>query len=263
MRFKNPQQRKAVMSKLRKRGLIRPGEKVIAYGSEGAYHRFRLRPPTQFQPSSFRTIQPKGATHKRVIGRPWNKTTTETQAILVPKSQMKFGGKAGWIDKEKEDIRKDYREGFISRRQARSRIRAIDLGGKTSDKWSASGLKYSKGTPSGSFLQLNAEKITMGKRGGKTIDKTENIPYDYRYAKTKQINLPRDPQLLSKFATGRYSYGKRGGKRYYYIEGYDGIYPKVIRKWADSKEEAIQEAKKDGLANVKISDLDEGGKRRR
>lgn len=161
MRFKNEAQRRAVMSRLRKRGLLRRGEKVIAYGGEGRYHRFRLKSPSKFQPGSFRTIDPgKPGGHKRVIGRLRGRTTTSTQAILVPKGQMRVGGKRPL---DFEDYIKNPCGCVYDRYWKRwvYRCREHSHGGKKEEsKWKATNLKYEKTGPK--EFKMTAGSIRFG-----------------------------------------------------------------------------------------------------
>jgi len=51
------------------------------------YTRIRLHPPTEFQPGSFRTIDPGRPGHtKLVIGRPVGSKKTRAQAILIERA---------------------------------------------------------------------------------------------------------------------------------------------------------------------------------
>ncbi len=81
MAFANDAQRRAVMAKLSEQGFAQKPRKITA---EGGFFRARMREPNQFQKGSFR----KGHT-KIVIARPIGKRTTVTQAVLIPRRDIR------------------------------------------------------------------------------------------------------------------------------------------------------------------------------
>ena len=58
----------------------------------GGYARYRVRSPSDFQPGSFRTVDPGRPGHtKLVVGRLRGQSTTATQSILISRADYDRG----------------------------------------------------------------------------------------------------------------------------------------------------------------------------
>ena len=85
MAFVSEVQRKFVMAKLREKGFK---QKPIKISGEGKYFRARILNPRKFQKGSFRVVGRKGHS-KIIVARPIGKRTTSTQAVIIPKKDIR------------------------------------------------------------------------------------------------------------------------------------------------------------------------------
>ena len=87
MAFVSEVQRKFVMAKLREKGFK---QKPIKISGEGKYFRARILNPRKFQKGSFRVVDSGRKMHTKIIvARPIGSSTTTTQAVLIPKKDIR------------------------------------------------------------------------------------------------------------------------------------------------------------------------------